>query len=169
MTPEVSHRFDDPAVIEFTNSVLHNWIPSDKPILFVPCSKSKPIQESRSHKQMFHRFKARCQILILSEPLTIIPYDRYDYPQYEYPPSALWRIPGESDIFKERLIQFLLHHDLNNSECYFLTPHHHLMILWPAWKAAFGDVHNLFGFAYSQATRWFFIDKLEQMLGVNGL
>lgn len=162
MTIQVSHTFDDPEVLEFTERVLREWSPNDLPILFVPCSKHKPIQDSKTHKQMFHRFRDRFQLLILSEPLTIIPYERYDYPHYDYPPSALWRTKGESDKFKERLKKFLLKNRLNEKKCYFFTPHHHLLILWPAWKMAFDDVTQIHGYAYTQSTRWFFLQKLEQ-------
>ncbi|MFW9954662.1 MAG: DUF5591 domain-containing protein, partial [Candidatus Thorarchaeota archaeon] len=159
-----SHSFDNPEVIDFTQSVIETWMPSKKPILFVPCSKHKPIQESLSHKQMFHRFRDKLDLLILSEPLTIIPYDRFDYPDYDYPPYALWRIEGESDKFKDRLTTFLEIKKLNNYYCFFFTPHHHLMVLWPAWKRAFGDISGLRGYSYTQATRWFFLQKLEQDL-----
>jgi len=105
-------------------------------------------------------------LLILSEPLTIIPYDRLDYPMYEYPPAALWRIRGESDKFKSRLTTFLQKKNMDKKTCFFLTPHHHLMVLWPAWKQAFGDISGLRGYSYTQATRWFFLEKLEQDISI---
>ena len=164
MTIQVTHTFDHPEVVAFTDRILREWNPDGRPILFVPCSKHKPIQDSKTHKQMFHRFLDRFQLLILSEPLTVIPYDAYDYPDYDYSPGALWRIEGESDKFRERLKRFLIHKKLGERVCYFFTPHHHLMILWPAWKMAFNDVSRLRGYAYTQSTRWFFLQKLEQDL-----
>ncbi|MBD3405890.1 MAG: hypothetical protein GF411_07150 [Candidatus Lokiarchaeota archaeon] len=164
----VTHRFDNAEVTEFTQSVLETWKPNGKPILFVPCSKKKPIQQSHSHKQMFHRFEEKAQILIISEPMTIIPYDRFDYPHYDYPPMALWKIEGEADKFTARLGQFLSLKRLNELNCYFMLPHHHLLILWKAWKKVFGNLVNLDGYAYSQATRWFFIQKLEESLNQSG-
>ncbi len=161
---KVSHLFEHPDVIDFTRSVLQSWQPTGKPILFVPCSKSKPIQESVSHKQLFHRFRDNCDLLILSEPMTIIPYSRYDYPDYNYPPGALWRIKGQADIFKARLKRFLIEKELDRYSCYFLTPHHHLMILWPAWRDAFGSIRGLHGYGYTYATRWFFVEKLVEDL-----
>ncbi|TXT56620.1 MAG: hypothetical protein BAJATHORv1_20210 [Candidatus Thorarchaeota archaeon] len=161
---KVSHHFDDDEVIEFTESVIRTWKPNGQPILFVPCSKRKPIQYSHSHKQIFHRFKDKSQMLILSEPMTVIPYDRFDYPNYEYPPMALWKIDGASLKFKTRLISFVSKHKLNLEECYFLLPHHHLLILWKAWECAFGDLQNLQGYAYTQATRWFFVEKMHELL-----
>ena len=162
----VTHMFDHPDVVDFTDSVLEKWQPSGKPILFVPCAKTKPIQESRSHKQMFHAFQKVCDLLILSEPLTIVPYDRLDYPYYEYPPSALRRIEGELEKFKNRLTEFLSQKNLNQYDCNFLLPQHHLLILWRAWKRAFGDITDLKGYSYSRATRWFFIKKLKQQFGI---
>jgi hypothetical protein len=164
---EVTHTFNHPDVIRFTLSVLQTWQKDDRPVLFVPCSKRKPIQNSLTHRVMFHRFRDRCNLVIIAEPMTIIPYDRWDYPEYEYPPSALWRIEGESLRFRHRLVMFLRRHRLNESSSFFLLPHHHLLVLWKAWEAAFGDVSNLHGYGYTHATRWFFIKKLDEDIRVH--
>ncbi|TFF68150.1 hypothetical protein EU520_00775 [Candidatus Thorarchaeota archaeon] len=164
MRTGVTHLFDDREVIRFTESVLKSWIPSGRPILFVPCSKKKPVQDSPSHKKLFHRFRDACDMLILSEPMTVIPYDRFDYPAYDYPPGALWRIPGESDRFIQRLSTFLQAKCLSERGCFFLLTHHHLLILWQAWKQAFNDISGLDGYAYTHATRWFFVEKMTQRL-----
>ncbi|MBD3158623.1 MAG: hypothetical protein GF309_07530 [Candidatus Lokiarchaeota archaeon] len=163
-SPHVTHRFDSPVVLKFTESVIESWYPNEQPILFVPCAKSKPIQNSRSHKQLFHRFQDCCEMLIISEPMTVIPYSFFDYPAYEYPPSALWRIEGEAEKFKRRLARFLQRKRLNERCCRFLLPQHHLLILWAAWERAFGNVKNLDGYGYTYATRWFFAKKLMQEL-----
>ena len=163
---QVTHRFDNPEVVAFTRSVIRNWKPSGKPVMFVPCSKTKPIQESLTHKHIFRKFREHCDLLILSEPLTVIPYDRYDYPYYDYPPAALRKLPGEFELFRRRLTWFLRKNQLNRGVCYFMLPQHHHLILWHSWIDAFGDIDNLEGYGYTHATRWFFAQKMGQHLGI---
>jgi hypothetical protein len=73
---------------------------------------------------------------------------------------------GELGKFKARLAKFLSQKKLNEYDCNFLLPQHHLLILWRAWKRAFGDIADLKGYSYSHATRWFFIKKLKQQFDI---
>jgi hypothetical protein len=127
-------RFFSPVAIKFFNDTLSNWpdtIKNKKNIIFLPCASTKPIQNSLTHcylSPITRLYDEHTLILIVSEPLTLIPYNTPIYPNYEYAPEDLDNNQNEYEEFVKRLHQFKeLTSDRIN--CYYIGGIHHYKIL----------------------------------------
>ena len=127
--------FFHPAVQNFFNNFLMNWI-SDKPIaLFLGCSKHKPFSNSFIHKKVMgllkkHEFDSIVQEYIISEPLVICPREWEEiYPaaHYDFPPEDMTDIGR--NIFIERLRNAV--GSIRDYHHYFMVfaPNHHKHII----------------------------------------
>jgi hypothetical protein len=114
--------------------------------LFFPCAKAqqagKIIQRSVTHTwaaALTRWAHPLLQRVIISEPLTIIPYARRDYPTYNYPPALLREnaLHWERDypLFVERLSGWLRQQSGRRTYLWFgpTRYYHHLRILQAAW------------------------------------
>jgi hypothetical protein len=134
-------------VMNWWNSI-KNYEINKKITIFLPCARArisnKIIQDSITHK-CFARAITRwnhpsVQNIIISEPLCIIPYERRDYPSYNYPPVLL-RLPIENRIkdyhlFISRLESWLALQKESKLWFWFGSSgqYHHPRILQASWN-----------------------------------
>ena len=147
---------DQPFNDDFTSEdVLEWWLEvedyqlSTPVTILLPCAKAtksnKVIQDSVTHKN-FAKVLTRwnpgyLEHMIISEPLTIIPYDRRDYPKYNYPPPLLRledtvrRRPRDYHLFVTRLQLWLERQSHKHLWTWFGSSRefHHPRILQAAW------------------------------------
>jgi len=142
--------FLTPSNIRWFNYVLMNWLPPEsKPLVFLPCARAnktrnekdtrKFISQSMSHQFLskITRNKIFCKI-ILSEPLTIIPYSLESHslrPDYNLPTDYL-SIQSEF-IFMRQLALILSKIHANQPKrrhLYYIGGSHHYFILHYANK-----------------------------------
>lgn len=110
--------FNNPPNVAWFERVMNEKFDTKKPIVFLPCALAgktrekygkKKISQSMSHQMMSAITRnPYIEKIIMSEPLTVIPYRIEDQmPDYEYPPKLLKKRPGQREIFIERLSRFL--------------------------------------------------------------
>ena len=151
-----THNFDSKQIKKYFELLMDKGgiedfnINPDLPIILVPCAGEKPIQESKSHRQFFHKLKKYGNLFILSEPLTIIPYNypKKSTPVYDYPPKELNK-SGEDKIFINNLANFIKKF-FKNLKVYYLLPEHHFKILNSAWKKSGSSEKKLHGYIYER-------------------
>jgi len=108
-----------------------NYIQNIKQIIFLPCASTKPIQLSPTHcylSPITRNYNEETLLLIVSEPLTIIPYLCKEYPNYEYKPKDLIKDFNETQIFINRLKEFKKLTP-ENIKCYYIGGIHHYNLL----------------------------------------
>jgi len=147
--PEVDKPFNASFLTEsntnwFNKKLLAYNPDNQKPIVFLPCASArktrckygkKKISQSTSHQflSVITRDK-RFTKIIISEPLTAIPYSiEDDMPDYNYPPKLLTK--AEKQIFIDRLSQFLINLKKDNPKrknIYYIGGQHHYKILTKA-------------------------------------
>lgn len=132
--------FKSKVAIEFYNIILSEWrslIRNKKVIIFLPCASTKPIQNSQTHcflSPITRTHENSILKVIVSEPLTLIPYRYQKYPNYDYTPKDLRDDLDEYNIFISRLKKFK---ELTPKyiKCYYIGGKHHYEILQKAgWK-----------------------------------
>ena len=135
--------FKNPANVEWFKSVMKEKFP-DKPIVFLPCASAgktrvkfgkKQISQSTSHQYMSKITRnPTIEKIIISEPLTVIPYSMEKLmPDYEYPPKLLHARPEQLKIFVMRLRKFLQKlKQEGHRNVFFLGGKHHRRILQTA-------------------------------------
>ncbi len=120
--------------------VLREWKPRSNLIILIPCARRKPYHKSVTHRYFFKKVwelwkKDMCDLVILSEPLTVVPAE-YDYPcpkypLYDYPPAIIKKknhfSKSEVAIWRSRLRRFLSIH--NQHACYFILYKYHRKLL----------------------------------------
>jgi len=138
-----------------------NWLPDvDEPLVFLPCGSANKTREKFGKKMisqgMCHQFLSAVtrypgfERVILSEPLTIIPYKLEDHdlrPDYNLPPEDL-SIQSER-IFINQLALWLAKVKLaqpNRVNVYYIGAVHHYFILYFANQVAghpFTIIHEI--------------------------
>jgi len=112
-------QFADKISEQWFNYVMENWSPKTNIIVFVPCASKKPYHSSITHKCFFKKlwnlwFTGKIDLVIVSEPLTVVPanfdYPIMKYPEYDYPPRIIKKNPVEQEIWRKRLNAFLNKH-----------------------------------------------------------
>jgi predicted RNA-binding protein len=106
-----------------------------KPIIFVPCASKKPISRSRTHCYLSPITRNPLfEIIIISEPQTIIPYQLEKYcPNYDYPPNRLnerdkWQLIRRLGIFLGKLCEEMP----KRKHLFYIGGKHHFEILQKA-------------------------------------
>jgi len=121
-------------------TVINNWKSRTDKLVFVPCASKKPFYQSVTHRSFFKILwnmwkKHVIDLIIVSEPLTVVPAD-YDYPDpsyplYDYPPRILHKqnefTREEIQIWRKRFKTFLKKNAMK--KCYFILYPYHKKIL----------------------------------------
>lgn len=104
-----SIKFKDKVATEFYKKIINKWeklLEGKRNIIILPCASRKPIQMSRTHcylSPITRWFDDANLVIIISEPLTFIPYLEKIYPNYEYKPENLLKNDEERVLFTDRL------------------------------------------------------------------
>lgn len=158
--PAHNASFLTPENIRWFNYVIMNWLPPEsKPLVLLPCARAnktrtekdsrKFISQSMSHQFMSRitRNEAYCRV-ILSEPLTIIPYSLEGHkirPDYNLPPDYL-SIQSEF-IFMRQLALILskIHTSQpKRKNIYYIGGSHHYFVLHYANKMIGSPLNIIF-------------------------
>lgn len=101
----------------FFEYVLDEFEPRSDAAVIVPCGSMKPIGSSAGHRKKINALKQadfypRCDLIILSEPCTVIPHDmRLSAPavNYDFPPKYTEQdtAPGVFDTFVNRIATWI--------------------------------------------------------------
>lgn len=101
----------------FFEYVLDEFEPTSDSVVIVPCGSMKPIGSSAGHQKKIKALKQadfypRCDLVILSEPCTVIPHEmRLTAPavNYDFPPEYTERdgAPEVFDTFADRLATWI--------------------------------------------------------------
>lgn len=135
--------FKTKTATNFYIKTLRNWnnlIKNKEIIIFLPCASTKPIQNSPTHcflSPITRFYEERILKVIVSEPLTLIPYHSKSYPNYDYPPEKLRKNKKEKEIFINRLKKFK-DKTPKNIKCYYIGgKHHYDLLIKSGWKVRY--------------------------------
>lgn len=103
-----------------------------KPIVFLPCAKTKPYSKSLTHSYLSAITRdPNLQKIVISEPLAVVPYElENEIPYYNFPPKALNK--WDRMMFVQRVGIFLYQLKQENPEIekiYYIGGRHHYEIL----------------------------------------
>jgi len=127
-----SHKFTDRMPTAWFTDIVMPYKPlKNKPIVFVPCKSVHPSQDSirKTCPKLVSLHEAKeISLIILSEPLTLIPWENEDY-TYNYPPNELTK--EDIIIWRSRLKQWFELNLEGHAVFGALYPYHQEIIMPP--------------------------------------
>jgi hypothetical protein len=127
-----SHKFIDKMPTEWFENIVMSYKPlKNKPIVFVPCAKTHPsqISISKTCPKLVSLHEAKeISLIILSEPLTLIPWDNTNY-TYDHPPNEL--TAEDIKVWRSRLKKWFELNLTGHAVFGALFPYHQEVVLPP--------------------------------------
>lgn len=118
---------------EYAEHVLETFTPTHSEAVLLPCGSSKPIGSSSIHSRKLAAIEAagladRCDVLILSEPCTIVPHNErltLAAANYDFPPefTAKATAPDVHAEFAKRVARFVEHAEYDRIYAYLPKGH----------------------------------------------